>query len=203
MKTKLRPSDQGSVLKLLLVLMMLGLAMVVPVGAMIYLSVRTNSDFRTVQDIVLKELPQRPNLWVSVRAPSILVSLAQFGLSFVNDIDVEARLAMESVHGGQVGVYQLPQPVSPANKIRIMNRVDAALSQNKWSRVVAVVERDEMVLVYAPDVLDDPDDLEVLTLVLSNNELVLVSAKGDLRPVYQIARSHFDEASKERRHAFD
>jgi hypothetical protein len=203
MKTKPRSSDQGSILKLLLVLMMLGLAFVVSVGAMVYLSIRPNGSFRDVQNIVLNELPQKPNMRISVRAPSVVVSLARFGLSFVDDIDDEARLAMESVHGGQVGVYQLPQPVSRANKIRIMNRVDAALSKNSWSRVVAVVERDEMVLVYAPDDLDDPGDLEVLTLILGNNELVLVSAKGDLRPVYQIAQSHFDEASKERRHAFD
>ncbi|GEM_PF-2202852 len=203
MKIKLQPTHQGSILKLLLVLMMLGLALVVSVGAMVYLSIRPTSSFRDVQDIVLNELPQKPNMRISVRAPSVIVSLARFGLSFVDDIDDEARLAMESIRGGQVGVYQLPQPVSQANKVRIMSRVDAALSKNKWSRSGAVVERDEMVLVYAPDNLDDPGDLEVLTLVLSNNELVLVSAKGDLRPVYQIAQSHFDEASRKRRYAFD
>jgi len=197
MNTNSPSRNRGGILKFFLLLMMIGLVFVVSVGAMIYASVRPGNDFRAVQNIVLDELPQKPNIRVSVRAPELLVSLARFGLSFVDDIDDEARQAIRAVHGGQVGVFQLPNPVPRAGKLQIMKRVDESMSQNEWTRVAAVVDRDQMVLVYAPEDLNNPGVVEVLTLVLNNNELVIVSVKGDLRPIYEIARSHLDEVSDE------
>ena len=146
-----------------------------------------------LQDIILDELPRKPNMKVSVRAPEILVSLARFGLSFIDDIDDEAQLAIQSVRGGQVGIYQLREPVPSGNKIQLMERIDQSMTKNGWSRIVAVVERDQLVLVYAPQDMENPADLEALTIVLSDEELVIVSASGDLRPIYQLAHSHIGE----------
>lgn len=203
MKVKNQHTNQGSILKLLLVLTMMGVALVLSVGAMVYVSVRPSSDFRDLQEVVLDELPSRPNMRISIRAPSVLVSLARFGLSFIDDIDDEARLAIRAVRGGQVGVFQLPQPVSQADKVRILNRANETMKENGWNRIVAVVERDEMVSIYTPEGVDDPKRLEVLTIVLSNNELVMVSAKGDLRPIWDLAQTHMDDISDELRREFN
>lgn len=203
MNVKNQRTNHGSILKLLLVLAMMGAGLIVSVGAMVYVSVRPSSEFRDLQDVVLDELPSRPNMQISARAPSFLVSLARFGLSFVDDIDDEARLAIRAVRGGQVGVYQLPQPVSQAEKVRILNRANETMKENGWNRIVAVVERDEMVSIYVPAGVDDPKRLEALTLVLSNNELVMVSAKGDLRPIWELAQTHLDEVSNELRREFN
>lgn len=197
MKTPLRPTNKGSILKLFLILIFIGLAFVLSVGAMIYVSVRPNRDFRDLQDVVLSELDQNPNMRVSVRAPSLLISAARFGLSFVDDVDAEALLALQAIRGGQVGVFQLPHPVSRSNKSRILNRSNETMEDNGWTRIAAVVERDDMVLVYAPTDIEDPSDLEILTLVLSNSELVIASARGDLRPLWELVRPHISEVSED------
>lgn len=197
MKTSLKEQNDGSILKLLLVLVMIGFVFVVSVGAVIYSSIRPSSEFRDLQDAIISELPRKPSVRVAVRAPALLVSLAQVGMIFIDDVDDEAKLAIQAVQGGQVGIYQLRGHVSQREKLRILRAADVAMNDNEWTRVTAVVEDDAMVLIYTPADIDDPRDLQVMVMVMNDEELIIASASGDLYPLYEIAKPHIANAKTE------
>lgn len=190
MKTQSRQSEQGGILKVFCVLLLAGWVFLLLVGSVIYLSVRPDRVFRDLEGDVLNALAEGPRVRVAVRAPSGLVSLARFGLSFIDEIDQEGRLAIEAIRGGQVGIYPLSRPVSRADRPRMMRRADAAMRGHHWERVAAVAERDEMVLVYVPGTLEDAGELEAFTVVVSRDQMVIASLRGDLQPVYQIVQAH-------------
>ena len=60
-----------------------------------------------------------------------------------------------------------------------------------------------MVLTYTPNDIDDPGDLRLLAVVLNENELIIAGAEGDLRPLFDLARPHIEQAKSELQSGLD
>lgn len=107
----------------------------------------------------------------------------------------EARQALRVVRGAEVGVYELSRHESPRPNGNVLATADAAMKRRGWERVVGVVDRHDLVAVYVPTDLTSPQQARACVMVWSGRQMVVVSARGDLQPLLDLAshqlRAHF------------
>ena len=163
----------------------------------IYRTITVGGDLRAARNVVLKELNVRYASKLEVSAHPLLVGLARFGVGLA-PIDREARLALKAVRGAEVGVYQLTSNLDAEQRTTLFHKVDQRMEKRGWNRTVAVMDGDDMVLVYTPAGEMDLDELEAFVFVLNGRELVLVAGMGNLEPVRDLiddkVREHLPEA---------
>jgi hypothetical protein len=104
----------------------------------------------------------------------------------------EARPALDAVRGISVGVYQAPQagPVSA----KWLEAADRRMTDQGWERVVGVVDGAEVVGVYVPRDLAGAHRMSVAVFVRSGEDLVVVSARGNLDPLIELARAKLGQS---------
>ena len=119
--------------------------------------------------------------------------LARAGLSFAKIPD-EPRVALSSIRACEVGVYAACNSGS-ADRASMLARADQAMNCRGWERIVGVLDRENLVAVYVPRKMASPKTVRACVLVLDGRQLVVVSAKGNLEPVIQLAlkRANFRE----------
>lgn len=122
-----------------------------------------------------------------------LLGLARM-IGGIADIPYEARCALNAVHRVQVGVYYLPEVMVDArDQAAFMNRTTAVLDQRDWQRIVGVVDGGDIVGIFIPRVLEGVEDIDVCVVVLDGHDLVVVSARADLRPLIPLIREKISE----------
>ena len=95
--------------------------------------------------------------------------------------------------GGQLGVYQLDEQPSRQKALAMLELADQQLEPEGWSRMVTVVENDELVAVYGSDSSTRPGKpIEVFAIVLSDQELVIASVSGYPEPLFELASAELD-----------
>jgi hypothetical protein len=182
-----RHSRRASVLQVLAVLASICLLGVGLVGLAVYRTITVGADLRAVRNVVLKDLHVHCASRIEVTAHPLLVDAARFGLSFA-PLEREARLAIQSFRGAEVGVYELTSRLDQQQRHALFQKVDRRMEAQGWSRTVAVLNHDDLVLVYSPDRTAAPDRLEAFVVVLNDDNLVLVSGKGNLEPIAELIR---------------
>ncbi len=179
---------QATVLRVLLVLSCLGTVVIGLIALAVYRTFTVGGDLRAARNVVSKELNVPYASRVEVSAHPLLVGLVRLGLSFV-PLEPEARLAIGAVRGAEVGVYELGEDPDPVQQVAVFRQVEERMTRRGWSRVVAVCDRDDLVLVYAPDEEMEPDEVEAFVFVLNGRNLVMVAGQGNLEPVVELARA--------------
>jgi hypothetical protein len=114
--------------------------------------------------------------------------LVRSGASFVK-LDPEAKAAISSVRGAEVGVYAFPQEALPATRGAFMARAGAAMERRGWTRVVGVTERNQSVAVFVPDTADLASTLRVMVLVVDKRQCVIASARIHPEPLVELAHT--------------
>jgi hypothetical protein len=117
----------------------------------------------------------------ALRAGSHLVKLAP-----------EPRAALDALHGGEVGIYSLEEEPEVVDGCAFLARADQAMSARGWERVVGVSKERELVAVYSPRRGVSSCDLRCCVVVFQGRDLVVVSARGNLEPLLEIARTHIN-----------
>ena len=187
-----RSFRRAAVLQVLAVLAAVCLLAVGLVGLVVYRTITVGGDIRAARNAVLKDLNIKCASKVEVTAHPLLVHLVRFGLSFA-PIEPEARLAMKAFRGAEVGVYQLRSSLGVSERRAVFSQIDQRLAGRGWERTVAVLDGDDLVMVFTPEKELDLDDVAAFVVVLNGHDLVLVSGRGDLEPIVELVTGKMGE----------
>jgi hypothetical protein len=97
-------------------------------------------------------------------------------LLFVHHKDIaDARLALSSVKGASVGVYELTSAGTDWSREQLFVHADEAMQRRGWTRLVGVADDKTTVLIYTSDEPGGGDTADVCLAVVDGRELVVVS----------------------------
>jgi hypothetical protein len=186
------PKSGRWVLKLLLLVMVMGFVFL---GVAVYgitSFIRLGSDARALRNGILGATPEPWRHNFEVNVGGVTTSLAKAGLAFA-PLPPEARGAVSAVRAGEVGVYDLTQPIGPETRAAMLDAADKVMERRGWERIVGVIERDSLVAVYLPHKTLRADDFKACVAVVAEGRLVIASARSDLAPLIRMAKA---EAAK-------
>jgi hypothetical protein len=83
----------------------------------------------------------------------------------------------------EVSVHELTS--SRPDRARILTDADARMSKRGWDRVVMVLEGQTAVAVYTQ--AEQSGDLKISALVLEGRQMVAVTGRGNLEPIFELA----------------
>jgi len=187
----------GSTLaRIAFVISVLFLALVILVfvaGAAVLRSFKPPSDMSELRTELRTCLDASSLSSVEISLPTWVATLGRVGASLA-DLDPEVKAALQTVAGGQIGVYELAERPSGSNALAMLRLADQHLEQEGWTRVVTVREEDALVAVYGLESSMRPGKtIEVFVIVLDERELVIASASGYAEPLFELASSAIDE----------
>jgi hypothetical protein len=167
----------------LLLLLSLPVLFAIGVASFFHLS----SGSQALRAAVMESVPGQWHKRFAVNVGFFTLGVARFGTSFFH-LPPEPRAALQALHRGEVGVYQLEKPASHPDYALILKSADQSMRRRGWQRIVGVVQGSQFVAVYAPS---NPHvkDLSCCVAVMDDQNLVIVSARGNISPLLQLARS--------------
>jgi hypothetical protein len=121
----------------------------------------------------------------------LTVGLARFGSSFFH-LPTEPKAALQALRSGEVGVYRLEEPMSHPDYAAILKTADKSMRHRGWERIVGVAQGGQFVAVYAPGNVR-LNDMSCCVAVLNDQDLVLVSARGNISPLLKLAQRHLHD----------
>ena len=108
-------------------------------------------------------------------------------------LPAEPRAALNAIRGVEVGVYKLQHQPRPADYMAVLAAGDKAMMARGWERIVGVVERDQCVAVYIPRKGFSPKRINCCVLVLQETDLVVVSARANVKPLMELASKQISQ----------
>ncbi len=176
---------------LLLGLVCLPLFCAVGVASYFWLS----SDTQALRRSVMNSVPGQWDTKIAVRI-GWLTTFAVRSCSKVIPLPPEPRAAMDAIRGVEVGVYELANRPGPADYSAVLVAADKTMALRGWDRIVGVLEGEQCVAVYVPRKSFSLERTTCCVVVLSERDLVLVSARGNLKPLLDLASTRLADKLK-------
>lgn len=159
------------------------------VAAVSYLSL--DRDVRVLREHVMDATDARWQTKVQMSVGRLTLGAISQGLRFVDKKEIaDARLALGAVKHASVGVYERTSGSSQVAAADLFPKVDRAMQQRGWTRLVGVSDRKETVLVYIQSDLDDDEPVDLCVAVVSDKEMVVVSTAVDPDAISQLVARH-------------
>jgi len=158
---------------------------------------RPSGSTRALRDCVLAEAGEGWAAEVELGVGPLTFGLARNGSRFL-ELPDEVRTLLGSMRAADVGVYRYYGVERPKSGSELLRAADRGLSQGGWERMIAVLDGRETVGLYVPDQLDPGGQLRLCVLVVSESELVIVSARGKPEPLIQLALEKVRESAPPR-----
>jgi len=147
----------------------------------------------SVRDALLTGLEMSRVSSVEITIPTWAAALGRVGASLANT-EPQVKAALQTLHGGQIGIYEVAEKPSRNHRLAMLDISDTRLESDGWSRMVTVLDDDELIAVYGLDSKMSPDKpIEVFVLVMVDKNLVIVSASGYAEPLFELASSAIEE----------
>jgi hypothetical protein len=124
---------------------------------------------------------------VELSVGALPLGLARVVMGFVRQAPEEARMALRAVRSVEVGVYRAQPSHGPIEAHTVLTSADKTMTARGWDRVVGVSEGREVVGIYVPRKMASARNVEVCVLVLDGDEMVVVSARGNLEAALELA----------------
>ena len=147
---------------------------------------RLGSDARSLRNELMKSSGVEWRQQIALNAGRLTLGAVRAGLSCVK-LDPVARAALQSVRTAGVGVYQLPSGTPPPDRAAMLAAADSAMTARGWERAVGVMDGHDLVAVYVPKENISARRLKCCVMVFDGEEMVLVSAQGNLEPLLKYA----------------
>lgn len=114
---------------------------------------------------------------VQLSVGSLLLSTVHTGLSFVDDVPVEAREILRAVRTASVGVYRRT-PIDGGVHVSgaFWADADRSMARRGWMRAAGIVDGDTVVLVYVPAGRAGMEPSRACVAVCNRDTLVVVTA---------------------------
>ena len=123
------------------------------------------------------------------------------GLRLVHRPNIdEARLALRAVRHASVGVYERTSGPADCSQERLLVETDRAMQKRGWTRLVGVADKQESVLVYVQDDLDENEPIELCVAVVNGKEMVVASTIIDAAALGELVAKHASADIKSRLH---
>jgi hypothetical protein len=126
---------------------------------------------------------------IALRFGVFTTGLVRAGARCVN-LPAEARAALESLRGVEVGVYSLTGQIARWDGGEALKKADKALAARGWERAVGVLQGRELVAVYVPHKPGWGGRLKCCLMVFNGHELVVASVSGNPGPLLSLAEEH-------------
>lgn len=155
----------------------------------IFLIIRSfsiHTDMKILRDGITQLDGLRVERQLGVSLGPVALFLARTGLAFA-DLPREARLALSSARGVELGLYQVMQHPQHIDWGKITRETDARMKQRGWERFLAVSHDNECVLGYAPATTESSRNMRVCLAVLNDSELILLGARINAKPLVDLA----------------
>jgi hypothetical protein len=174
------------------------LAIAAPI-ALAFAVLHVSGDTRVLRNAVIHGDGANWQKQVEVNVGSLPLWIARCVLPFT-PAPPEAQQALSAVRSVEVSVHELRD--AQPDRARILREADEKMRARGWDRVVAVLERDTAVAVYALPESGRGGNVKVSVLVLDGKQMVAVSGRARLEPVFELAMTKANEGflAKHRRH---
>lgn len=117
----------------------------------------------------------------------VLLSLVRSGLSFVPEMEPEARLALNAVRKASVGIYSLRETRESAGSVAMFGRAEATMQERGWRRIVAVNNDEANVMVFAREESRGNGPQKLCVAVRSGDRLIVVAGTVNPEPLVKLA----------------
>jgi hypothetical protein len=158
------------------------LPLVAVIGATSY--IRLGPDATALRNSVIKITPAKARVVVNVGLSTTGVARLVAGFF---PIPSEAQMAMKSIRAAEVGVYRLEQRMEDLDRARVLSTTEGVMCKRGWDRIVGVSHDQELVAVFMPKKAC-ATNMRCCVLVISDEDLVVVSARGNIEEVLKLAR---------------
>ena len=155
---------------------------------LVWSCLRTGSDATALRQAATQASGIKWERQVELSAGRIPVALARFGLNFA-PLDPTARQALSVVRSAEVAVFDAPERHPESERATILQEADATMKKRGWERIVSVLQDDAVVAIYTPQSASSHDDLTLCVLVLSDDKLVVASARANPAPLLELIRN--------------
>lgn len=183
----IRPSRLRPIYFVLLLVLLLPSLCALGVASYFHLSSPTQS----LRSAIMESAPGPWHKRFALNVGGLTFGLARFGSSFFH-LPPEPKAALQALHGGEVGVYRLEGPMSLPDYAAILKTADKSMRCRGWERIVGVAQGGQFVAVYAPGDLG-LKDVSCCVAVLNDQDLIVVSARGNITPLLELARTHLHD----------
>ena len=169
------------------------------IAAVSYLTL--DRDVRLLREQVMAATDANWSTRVQMSVGRVTLGAIGQGLRFVQHKDVaDARLALRAVKQVSVGVYERTSGAATGSRERLFIETDRAMQKHGWTRLVGVADRNECVLVYVQDDLDEDEPIEICVAVVNGKEMVVASTTIDPGALGELVAKHAGDDIKGRLH---
>jgi hypothetical protein len=147
---------------------------------------RLGSDAAALRNSVMRDLGGTCEQKIAFRAGFLTTGLIRMGAKAVK-LEAEPRAAIQSLRGAEVGVYSLACEPASINCARILADADKVMVARGWERIVGVSKDGKLVAVFGSQSSGSREMLKLCVLVLDERNLVVVSGKGEVKPLVELA----------------
>jgi hypothetical protein len=152
---------------------------------------RLSSATEALRSSVVESVPGQWDKRFAVHIPAITLALVRFGSRFFN-LPPEPKAALETLHGAEVGVYNLHEVPSALDYSAMFTAADKGMRGRGWERIVGVAQGRKFVAVYMPRNLRTARRMAWCVAVLNEQDLVVASVRGNLEPLLELATQRLE-----------
>jgi hypothetical protein len=143
------------------------------------------SDARALRNELIQSSGVAWQQQIALNAGYLTLGAVRAGLSGAR-LNPGARAALQSVQTAGIGVYQLPAGTPSPDRAAMLAAADSAMTARGWERVAGVMDGRSLVAIYLPEKAS-AHRLKCCAMVVDGKDLVLISARGNLEPLFKYA----------------
>lgn len=134
-----------------------------------------NGDATALRRELFSAMEMRATSEIELSAGPVMLTMARAAVGCIDEVPPEARQALRAVRSASVGVYSRTDD-GVGDPRALLAAADRAMSRRSWSRIVAVSDDRQAVLVYMPDRSPMFGSERVCLAVCRGDRLVIVAA---------------------------
>jgi hypothetical protein len=146
---------------------------------------RVSSDSAALRDSLLEAVAGDAKTTIEFGVGGLPFMALRAGLAHV-EMPEEPRVLLESLRGAEAGVYQIRGTTDLAGMLEASDR---SMTRRGWTRMVGVLERDQLVAIYLPRDASSGNSLKVTVVVVQQDQMVIAAARSNLEPLMQFAQA--------------
>lgn len=154
---------------------------------------RVSSSTQALREIALENLDGFWEERIEFSAGRLTFAAAQWGSRFV-ELPPEARTILDSARGAEVSVWESERR-GTMDGPAILKEADRKMTAKGWTRLVGVIEEQNLVAIYVPADLGGGTTVKISVLVINEQQVVCAAARSNIKPLMELAMGKMREQS--------